>query len=73
MKFEPDEKDEKISILYIIAYSLFLLVPFLALYKGIQSHNVIAIVGSVIAILGFSFLLTISIRHNKKIDKKRKN
>lgn len=73
MKFEPTDDDQKISLFYIVAYSLFILVPGFALYKGWQSGNVIAIIGSSIAILGFAFLLTISIRHNRKVNEKNKN
>lgn len=73
MKFEPAESDKKISPAFIIAYAAFLLIPCFAFYKGWQNHSIIAIVAASVAIIGFSLLLVISIRHNRKIAQKDRN
>ena len=67
MKLEPDTKDQKINPLFIIAYGAFLLIPCYAFFKGWQNHSPVAMVAAGVAILGFSFLLVVSIRHNRKI------
>ncbi len=73
MKLEPTEKDERISVFYIVAYGLFLLIPCFAFYIGLKHQNKIALIGASVAIMGFSFLLITSIRHNRKIAQKKQN
>ncbi len=72
MKLEPTEKDERISPFYIVAYAAFLLIPCFAFYIGLQHHSTVALIGASVAIIGFSFLLITSIRHNRKIAQKEK-
>lgn len=72
MKIEPSEDDKKISPLYLMAYGAFLLIPCFAFYKGWQNHSAVAMIISSVAILGFSTLLTLGIKHNKKVAQRDK-
>lgn len=70
MKLEPEEDDKKIGLPFIIAYAAFLLIPAFAFFKSWQNHSIIGLIASSFAIIGFSLLLFISIRHNRKVGQK---
>lgn len=70
MRLEPSEKDQRIKPFYIIAYGAFLLIPCFIFYKSLSTKDLIPMIGALLAILGFSFLLILSIRHNLKIKKR---
>ncbi|MGH2643339.1 MAG: hypothetical protein ACRDE2_05280, partial [Chitinophagaceae bacterium] len=57
--------------LYPIAWVAFLVVPVLLLYNGWKRHNFLVVVAACIAITGFSTLIIIAFRHNRKIAKGR--
>lgn len=68
MPVRPDNKDQRINPVYIIAWCAFLLVPALALYTGWQHHSLVAVIASLLALAGFITLIIIAIRHNIKVD-----
>jgi len=72
MKFEPTDNDKKINPVFIVAYAAFLLIPCFALYKGWQSQNLIAVLAAAVAIAGFSLLIIVSVRHNRKVKQKKR-
>ncbi|TAN11490.1 MAG: hypothetical protein EPN37_17350 [Chitinophagaceae bacterium] len=68
---QPTKDDKKINPLYPIAWCIFLVLPVFILYNGLKRHNFLAVVAAFIAICGFSALIVIAVRHNRKISKGR--
>lgn len=69
MQTAKDEK--KINPLYPIIWCAFLVLPLFIFYNGWKRHNILAIIASGIAIMGFTTLIVLAVRHNRKIAKSR--
>lgn len=67
----PSKDENKINLLYPLAWCAFLLLPVFILYNGFKHHNLLAVIASCLAIAGFTTLIVIAFRHNRKIAKKR--
>jgi len=68
---QDESKDKKISVLYPMAWCLFLLVPAYAFYTGYRNHSVLAMVASAVAMAGFITLITLAVRHNRRLSRQR--
>ncbi|TAN01169.1 MAG: hypothetical protein EPN39_02910 [Chitinophagaceae bacterium] len=68
---QPAKNDKKINLLYPLAWCAFLVIPVFLLYNGWKHHNFLVVIAACIAITGFSTLIVIAVRHNRKIARDR--
>lgn len=64
-----DNKDQKISALYPMAWCLFLLVPAYAFYTSYRHHSMLGMVASSVAMAGFITLIVLALRHNRRLSR----
>lgn len=65
-----ENTDKKISMLYPLAWGVFLLVPGYAFYTGFRNHSALAMGVSGVAMAGFITLIVLALRHNRRLARK---
>lgn len=70
---QQEDKNKKISLLYPMAWCLFLLVPAYAFRTAYKNHSPLGMIASAVAMVGFITLIVLALRHNRRLQRQTRS